>query len=155
MGDSHKGGVGAAVEQEDAGPDEGPLSRWGQWRESLRRWPHAYGLYRIAVGVLGGAIVIGGLGLIPLPGPGWLIVFLGLAVLATEFEWARRLDRYARERVGAWTRWVGRQPLPVRALIGLATAAFLLALGWVLLRLGGVPGFVPDALTDWIPGLPH
>ena len=29
--------------------------------------------------------------LVPLPGPGWLIVFAGLAILATEYVWAQRL----------------------------------------------------------------
>ena len=33
-----------------------------------------------------------------IPGPGWAIVFVGLAILATEFDWARRLLAYARER---------------------------------------------------------
>jgi len=50
--------------------------------------------YRIVVGLLGGAIVVLGIILIPLPGPGWLIVFAGLALLATEFVWAERLLGY-------------------------------------------------------------
>src|SRR5829696_7554299 len=37
--------------------------------------------YRIAVGVFGGGLALIGLVLVPLPGPGWLVVFLGLAVL--------------------------------------------------------------------------
>jgi len=41
-----------------------------------------------------------GIVLIPLPGPGWLIVFGGLAILATEYVWARRLLNYSRRRVG-------------------------------------------------------
>ena len=44
--------------------------------------------YRVAVAILGFAIIVTGLALIPLPGPGWLIVFAGLAVLSTEFAWA-------------------------------------------------------------------
>jgi hypothetical protein len=32
------------------------------------------------------------------PGPGWLVIFLGLGLLAAEFVWARRLrDRIKRE----------------------------------------------------------
>jgi len=32
------------------------------------------------------------------PGPGWLVIFLGLGLLAAEFVWARRLmDRMKRE----------------------------------------------------------
>ena len=39
-----------------------------------------------------GLLVLGvGILAIPYPGPGWAIVFIGLAILATEFEWARKL----------------------------------------------------------------
>lgn len=55
---------------------------------------------RALITVAGFLVVIVGLLLIPLPGPGWLIVFGGLAILATEYVWAQRLLRYAKERVG-------------------------------------------------------
>jgi uncharacterized protein (TIGR02611 family) len=48
-------------------------------------------VYRISFATLGFAIVALGLALIPLPGPGWLIVVLGLAMLALEFDRAERL----------------------------------------------------------------
>ena len=32
-----------------------------------------------------------GLVLVPLPGPGWVVVALGVALLGTEFAWAARL----------------------------------------------------------------
>lgn len=101
--------------------------------------------------MLGGAIVIGGLALVPLPGPGWLIVFVGLAILATEFVWAERLERYARAKVHAWTQWLGRQHIAVRMLVGLATMAFVAAITYLLLVLNGVPQWVPD---NWVPPLP-
>lgn len=66
-------------------------------------------LYKIGVGVLGGLVVVVGLILVPLPGPGWLVVFLGVALLGTEFpaahritQWLRRLVRRARLRWRAW-----------------------------------------------------
>ena len=58
---------------------------------------------RVAVAIGGFGTVIIGLILVPLPGPGWLIVFGGLALLATEFVWAERLLTFAKERVGAAT----------------------------------------------------
>jgi len=54
---------------------------------------------RIAVTIAGFAVVLVGLILIPLPGPGWLIVFAGLAILATEYVWAERLLTYAKRKV--------------------------------------------------------
>lgn len=83
-----------------------------------------------------------GIVLIPAPGPGWLIVFAGLGILATEFHWAHRLLRYARVRVRRWTRWVGQQPLWVRGAIGLLGLVLLAALayaGYLSWQHGGFP----------------
>jgi len=49
--------------------------------------------------VIGLAVVIIGFILVPLPGPGWLIVFVGLAILASEFEVADRWKKYIQERL--------------------------------------------------------
>ena len=57
--------------------------------------------------VLGLALVLAGVVLaIPgVPGPGLLVMFVGLTVLSTEFEWARRL----RDRLrGTFRRGTGR-----------------------------------------------
>ena len=99
--------------------------------------------YRVVVAVIGTAVVVGGVILIPLPGPGWLIVFAGLAILATEFAWAERLLRFARRKVHGWTDWVREQPLAVRMLIGLVGLTFLAATLAVYVRVYGVPGWVP------------
>lgn len=45
------------------------------------------------VAVIGSTVVLFGLALIILPGPAVVVVPLGLAILATEFAWARRLIR--------------------------------------------------------------
>ena len=44
----------------------------------------------VAVTVIGAVLVVGGLVLLVLPGPGILVVVLGLFVLGTEYAWARR-----------------------------------------------------------------
>jgi hypothetical protein len=43
---------------------------------------------RIAVTVVGFAVVAGGLAMLVLPGPGILVVALGFAILGTEYAWA-------------------------------------------------------------------
>ena len=62
-----------------------------------RREPSAR---RLANLVGGWALVIVGIILIPLPGPGWLVVGIGLLVLGREVRWARgalvRLERFMR-----------------------------------------------------------
>ncbi len=85
--------------------------------------------------------------MIPLPGPGWLVVIAGLAILSTEFEWAERLLKFTKRNVLAWTKWVARQPLWVRLLIGLATLAFVYGVVVVTLHITGVPHWVPG----WVP----
>src|SRR4051812_26497568 len=90
---------------------------------------------KIGIGVLGTLVIALGVVLIPLPGPGWAIVILGLAIWALEFNWARTLLEFTRRHVQAWTRWVGRQPVPVRLVIGLAGLVVLAALLWASVRL--------------------
>jgi uncharacterized protein (TIGR02611 family) len=53
---------------------------------------------RVAVLVIGLALVAGGLAMLVLPGPGLLVVIAGLAVLATEFVWAERMLDTAKEQ---------------------------------------------------------
>jgi hypothetical protein len=56
---------------------------------------------RIAVTAVGGVLVLGGLALLVLPGPGLLVVVAGFAVLGTEYAWAaaalERTKRTARQ----------------------------------------------------------
>jgi hypothetical protein len=51
---------------------------------------------RIVVGGLGGTVLALGVALIVLPGPAFLVIPAGLAILAMEFAWARRWLRSAR-----------------------------------------------------------
>ena len=109
------------------------------FRDRIKANP-ALGLaYRIGVGVLGAAVVVLGLMLVPLPGPGWLIVFVGLGILASEFAWAERLLHYARARVRGWTAWVRRQSLPVRLLIGTVTLVAVVLAVWGYIAWRGIP----------------
>jgi uncharacterized protein (TIGR02611 family) len=117
------------------------------WRRRIRSNAHSYRIYRIVVGVVGAIIVATGLVLVPFPGPGWLIVFLGVGVWASEFAWAHRLLQWAKERLHAWNVWMKRQPAWLAVLVGALTVAALLALVYGYLASQGVPGFVPDALS--------
>jgi uncharacterized protein (TIGR02611 family) len=132
----------------------GPIDRFRRWRDRLRRRPNFYRYYRIVVAVIGLAITIGGLALVPLPGPGWLIVFVGVAVLASEFESARKVERRGKRILTAWTDWLKRQSRPVQLLVGLATAVLVALVIYLVFRVIGVPGWIPDGWVDWLPGLP-
>jgi uncharacterized protein (TIGR02611 family) len=119
-----------------------PSGRFG-FRDALRRNRALDLSYRVGVGIVGVAIIVIGIILLPLPGPGWLIIFAGLFVLSTEFEWADRLLHYARGKVYAWTDWVKEQSLVVRALIALGCFLIVAAALWLYVAWKGIPGWIP------------
>ena len=51
---------------------------------------------RIIVGIVGGLVTLVGVVALVAPGPGWLIIFTGLGILASEFAWAARVLTSAR-----------------------------------------------------------
>jgi uncharacterized protein (TIGR02611 family) len=73
----------------------GAVERNVQWARKIReriglnRLPKF--LRRVIVGLIGGTIVLFGIALIFLPGPGSVVIPIGLVVLASEFAWARYL----------------------------------------------------------------
>ena len=129
-----------------------------QWRRRIRANPHTHLIYRLVVGVLGLVVVVLGLIMVPFPGPGWLVVFLGLAIWATEFEWAQRLLHTARRTLQRWNDLLMPQPWWVKGLVLLATIAAVAAIFWLLFLVSGVPAFFPDTVEQWlgrVPGLDH
>lgn len=102
--------------------------------------------YRTFVGLVGGLVLCAGIVMIPYPGPGWLVVFAGLAILGTEFSWAKRLLRYARRKYDGWDAWVRRQRMVVRVAVLLGTALVVLATLWLLNVFGLITGWVR---LDW------
>lgn len=126
------------------------------WRRKIRANPATAKVYRIGVFVLGLIIVAGGLVALPAPGPGWLIIFAGLGVWATEFEWAKRVLDWVKAQVRAWESWLRGKPWWVSVLVGLATLVVVILIFWALFAISGVPGFLPDAVEDpltKVPGL--
>ncbi len=106
--------------------------------------------YRVGVAVLGGIVLAAGAVMIPYPGPGWLVVFAGLAILATEFHWARKALHYARGKYDAWTDWLGRQPILVRLAVLAATGLVVLVTLYLLNAMYLVAGWVGLAHWTWL-----
>jgi len=112
-----------------------------EWREGIRHRPGANLAYRITVGVAGAVVLVAGIVLIPYPGPGWLIVIAGLAVLASEFEWAHRALQSVRHYYDTWSEWLGRQPRLVQGAFVLLTATVVLFTLWLLGTVGLLAGW--------------
>ena len=70
---------------------------------------------RVIVTVVGATVMLIGIALLVLPGPAFVMIPVGLAILATEYAWARRwlkkVRRIAKDVVS------GRQTAPVRDLV--------------------------------------
>ena len=90
-------------------------------RAWVDRYPRLRWVYRVLVGVLGSTVAVIGLILVPLPGPGWLVVFLGIAILGTEFPAAHRLAVVLKRILTTvWAWWRSRR---ARASAGTSTAS--------------------------------
>jgi uncharacterized protein (TIGR02611 family) len=87
---------------------------------------------RLMVLILGCAVLLAGVAMLVMPGPGVLVIILGLVILATEFVWAERvLDRTTATAAGAASRVTDN---------GKGRAA--LALSGVAMIVGGTVGAV-------------
>jgi hypothetical protein len=70
-------------------PVQGSLDR--SWRTALMKNPLTYrAAKRIVIAIIGGTVTLIGVALIILPGPAFIVIPLGLSILATEFLWAKR-----------------------------------------------------------------
>lgn len=105
--------------------------------------------WRIVVFVVGVAVILGGLIMLVTPGPGWLAIIAGFALLATEFGWARRALHKAKD-AGQAAKEKALDPRVRRRnqiLAGVGCVVVLAALGTYL----GVYGLTPP----WQLGIWH
>ncbi len=56
-------------------------------------------LKRILIGIIGTTILIIGVAMLVLPGPAFIIIPLGLSILATEFIWAKKLTAKFKDKI--------------------------------------------------------
>ena len=79
-------------------------------------------LYRAAFVVLGAAILAVGIAMLALPGPAFVVIPIGLAILSLEFEWAERLLEKALIK-GEEARRKAADASPVHKALSAAAAA--------------------------------
>lgn len=113
-------------------------------REKIRQRRALDATYRLIVFVVGVVVALAGVAMLILPGPGWLVIVLGVAILATEYAWAHRLL----QRVKAWAqrakdvaldprRRRRNQTLAGIGLVGAVVAAWLYVDRWGVPLVGG------------------
>jgi uncharacterized protein (TIGR02611 family) len=55
---------------------------------------------RIAIGIVGGSVLVVGVCMIVLPGPAFVVIPVGLGILGLEFAWARIWLKKAKAKAG-------------------------------------------------------
>jgi uncharacterized protein (TIGR02611 family) len=109
------------------------VDRWRAFRQRVIATRSGRLTLRIIIATVGAIIVVSGLILVPLPGPGWLIVLAGLAVWALEFAWAQHVLVFTRRQLKGWWDWVNQRHWSVRVLVGLSGLLFVAAVTWASL----------------------
>jgi uncharacterized protein (TIGR02611 family) len=87
---------------------------------------------RIAVIIAGSAVTIAGVAMLVLPGPGLLVIFAGLAILSSEFEWADRLRDRVRDRAEEAAKATGVS-LRAVVIVGIFFAVAISVAAWIYL----------------------
>src|SRR4051794_40569332 len=88
-------------------------------RERTRQGAKRNIVVRLAIIAVGTIITLAGLAALVLPGPGIVLILIGLGILAQEVSWAERLLAYARRK--AKLDKVKTQPLWVRVVLWIFT----------------------------------
>ena len=105
---------------------------------------------RVALEGLGWILVLVGIAALVLPGPGLLALFAGVALLATQYEWAeRRLEPVRKAALRTAADGVKTWP---RILMSTAGVVWLVGFGVVWGIRPDVPGWWPLAERWWMPG---
>jgi uncharacterized protein (TIGR02611 family) len=120
-------------------------SRAQRMRERLaeRRAEHVRKgtFYRVVFAIAGGIVTLAGLAMLVTPGPAFVIIPIGLAMLALEFAWAERALDHALEKAEFAERKAAQTTRAQRLLAGAAVAL-------------GVGAFIAAAIVWDIPVLP-
>jgi hypothetical protein len=107
-------------------------------------------LKRFAVESLGWILVLAGIAALILPGPGLLMLFAGMALLATQYEWAER--RLAPIRRGALKSATSSVQSWVRIVSSTGFSFGLIILGIIWGVHPPVPSWWPIADKWWLVG---
>jgi len=64
---------------------------------------------RLVVSVIGFTVLLIGLAMVLLPGPAFIVIPIGLGILATEFIWARKWLHRIKYKAANMREWVSKQ----------------------------------------------
>jgi uncharacterized protein (TIGR02611 family) len=99
-------------------------------------------LFRIGFGIVGMLVLVGGLIMLVTPGPAFVLIPIGLAMLSLEFVWAERLLEKSLEQAQIAQEKAAQTTRTQRILVGIATALAIAAIGlaWLWWDIPVLPG---------------
>jgi len=109
---------------------------------------------KIVITVVGTLVFLGGVVMLVTPGPAFVLIPLGLAILATEWDWADRLLQVAKKKAKeAKARAESMDPKVRRRRLLLTALAFILVFGGsaTYVAVNDWPSFAVS-MWDWIQG---
>jgi uncharacterized protein (TIGR02611 family) len=109
--------------------------RFAGVRAHVHGWPGGRHMWRVGIAGLGFVVVVAGAAMLVLPGPGWVVIFIGFAIWATEFAWADSLLVGVRRRLAAVMSWLRRQPRWLWLAVGAACLVLVGAAAWLALTI--------------------
>jgi tellurite resistance protein TerC len=64
---------------------------------------------KLIISVIGFTVLLIGLAMVVLPGPAFIVIPIGLGILATEFIWAKKLLDRVKSKASNMREWVSKQ----------------------------------------------
>ena len=144
-------------------PERPEARERGRIHQKLHSHPVLSLTTKIVVTVVGSVVLLAGVVMIFTPGQGILAIVLGLAILATEYTWAERWLKAAKDKAAEAKRRAEEMDPKVRRRRLLLTAAVLLVVGGLVVAYIVAydwPGLAVDgwdwvqSLAGWVPELP-
>ena len=87
---------------------------------------------KVLFGFVGWAVVLVGLVMVPFPGPGWVVVFIGFAILAKEFNWAKDIQHFIKHKYDTWQHWFMRQSWYIKLIFSFLTFLTASVIVWLV-----------------------
>jgi uncharacterized protein (TIGR02611 family) len=104
---------------------------------------------KLAVAIIGTLVLLAGILMLAYPGPGILVVFAGLAILATEFKFAQGLLENLRAKYEKWKIWFNHQHISLRIFAVITSVALIVITAW-LLNTFGLINQTLNLQQDWL-----
>lgn len=106
-------------------------------------------IHNWSLALAGWVVLLSGLVMVPYPGPGWLVVFAGLAILSRQYTWAERLLKFGRSKYENWQNWVSLQKPYIKALLISLTCLVTIITIWLVNGYGLINDWLNLGL-DWL-----